>query len=70
MTVIVSKKFTAKTRHCWNCGADMGMIEDRHYDRTDTCGAQGCERALRDQLASERQDRHDEIDRDYYGDHF
>lgn len=52
-------------RHCWNCGDDMGFIEDRFYDRTDVCGKSKCNRALQDRIAQERQERHDEIDNDY-----
>ncbi|MER9217910.1 hypothetical protein NKI48_03095 [Mesorhizobium sp. M0644] len=55
-----------KTRHCWNCGADMGFIENRYYDRTDVCGKIECHRAQGDAFAAERQDAHDAVD-DYYG---
>jgi hypothetical protein len=40
-----------KQRHCWNCGADMGFVENRFWDRLDVCGAQECSRASR--LATE-----------------
>lgn len=55
---------TAKMRHCWNCGADMGLIENRHYDRSDTCGRTECEREARDAARGERDDAHDRLDRD------
>lgn len=55
---------TSKMRHCWNCGAELGFIEARHYDRTDTCGKRECEREARDQAAAEREDAHEQLDRD------
>lgn len=55
-----------KVRHCWNCGADMGFIENRYYDRLDTCGSLECDRAARDAYEDERQADHDRVD-DYYG---
>ena len=54
-----------KVRHCWNCGADMGFIENRHYDRMDTCGSRECERAAGDAFAEEREEAHRQVD-DYY----
>lgn len=54
----------AKLRHCWNCGADMGVIEDRYYDRSDTCGAAECAREARDQARAERDEAHEQLDRD------
>ena len=65
MTEKAPKLHPGKVRHCWNCGADMGWIENRYYDRTDTCGAQDCEREARDANEAERQDAHDAVD-----DHF
>lgn len=53
-----------KVRFCWNCGADMGFIENRYFDRTDTCGATECIRAARDALAQERNEAHEQVDRD------
>lgn len=57
-------KPAGKVRHCFNCGADMGFIEDRYYDRLDPCGARECERAARDAHAEERDEAHDRLDRD------
>lgn len=54
-----------KVRHCWNCGADMGFIENRFYDRRDTCGQIECERAARDAYADERDEAHRAVD-DYF----
>jgi hypothetical protein len=55
-----------KVRHCWNCGANMGFIENRYFDRMDTCGARDCEREARNAFEEDRQAAHDAVD-DYYG---
>jgi hypothetical protein len=54
-----------KMRYCFNCGCELGMIEDRNYVRTDTCGDAACEREVRDMYEREREERHREVDRDY-----
>lgn len=63
------KTHPGKIRHCWNCGADMGFIENRFYERTDTCGSRECDRAARDAYRdayeAERQEAHDAVD-DYF----
>jgi hypothetical protein len=55
---------TAKQRFCWNCGADMGVIENKFYDSRDTCGQPGCEREARDAAYAERDEAHEQLDRD------
>jgi anaerobic ribonucleoside-triphosphate reductase len=52
-----------KIRRCWNCGADMGFIENRYYDRRDTCGSRECEREARNQDQAERDEAHERLDR-------
>lgn len=37
-------KAKARIRQCWNCGGDMGLVEDRHNDYMSTCGGADCER--------------------------
>lgn len=59
------KAKVGKIRHCWNCGADMGFIENRFYDRMDTCGAAACERESRDVYREERDEAHRAVD-DYF----
>jgi len=54
----------ARERHCWNCGASMGVIEDRHYRRSDTCGKVECEREARDVERYERDEAHAALDAD------
>jgi hypothetical protein len=53
---------TPKMRHCWNCGDEMGVYAD--YDRMDTCGKQECEREVRNQMQGEREEAHEQLDRD------
>jgi anaerobic ribonucleoside-triphosphate reductase len=55
---------TLKMRYCWNCGEELGMIADKNYVRTDTCGNQECERALLDMMQEEREEAHRRLDRD------
>ena len=51
-------------RHrCYYCGEDIGLW-DRFSDRLDTCGAQECEREARDQMQAEREEAHEQLDRD------
>jgi hypothetical protein len=52
----------AKERFCFNCGASLGCYAD--YDRLDDCGAKECTRAARDALAQERDEAHEQLDRD------
>lgn len=54
----------AKERFCWNCGASMGVIENRYYDSRDTCGATECDREARYQAEAERAEAHEQLDRD------
>lgn len=54
----------AKMRHCFFCGAELGVIESRNYDRRDTCGARECEREARDNAIAERDVAHEQLDRD------
>ena len=53
---------TAKMRYCCCCGAELGVWEDKYYDRRDTCGQQSCEREMRDADAAEREEAHRDLD--------
>lgn len=53
-----------KERHCFNCGASMGFIENKYYDRRDTCGKRECEREARNEAYAEREEAHEQLDRD------
>lgn len=57
-------KPAGKQRHCWHCGADMGFIENRFYDSRDTCGSAECERSARDADQQERDEAHEQLDRE------
>ena len=51
-------------RFCWNCGKPMGWIENKYYDRRDTCGSRECTREERDAYQAEREEAHEQLDRD------
>ncbi len=53
-----------KMRFCWNCGAELGEIEDRFYDKSDTCGSIECNRQARDAEAAERFEAHEQLDQE------
>ena len=59
----VSRKLE-QMRYCWFCGAPLGVIEDRHYDRNDTCGKAECEREMRHAAQDERAEAHERLDHD------
>jgi len=51
-------------RHtCYYCGDDIGQW-DRFSDRFDTCGRPECEREARDAAYAEREEAHEQLDRD------
>lgn len=49
--------------HCFNCGKDIGE-KDRFSEQMDDCGAIECTRAARDAYAQERDEAHEQLDRD------
>ncbi len=55
-----------KTIHyCFNCGEEIGIYEGKQRQRDmDTCGKQECDREARDALAQEREEAHEQLDRD------
>jgi hypothetical protein len=53
----------ARRSTCYNCGEDLGPW-DRFSDRYDTCGDPKCEREVRDAFAAEREEAHEQLDRD------
>jgi hypothetical protein len=54
----------AKMRYCCVCGDEIGVCEDKDYDRRDTCSKQECNREMRDAYAAERAEAHERLDRD------
>lgn len=51
-----------KMRHCFNCGKELGYYAE--YDPLDDCGARECQRAAQDAYQQEREEAHEQLDRD------
>ena len=54
----------SRERFCCYCGESLGVVEDRYYQRDDTCGRLECNRAARDDAEAEREEAHEQLDRD------
>lgn len=52
-----------RRHHCFNCGEDIGAW-DRFCEQLDHCGKQECQRAANDAYAQEREEAHEQLDRD------
>lgn len=52
-----------KMQHCFYCGEELGVY-DAFGNRLETCGARECNRALQDAEAEEREQAHEQLDRD------
>lgn len=52
----------ARQRYCFYCGEDIGIYAD--YEPTDTCGKAECERERRNIERQEREEAHQQLDRD------
>lgn len=52
-----------KRTHCFNCGADIGP-KDCFSSNLDDCGAPECSREARNAYAQEREEAHEQLDRD------
>ena len=57
-----------KMRHCWYCGDEIGIYEDRHCDFWDTCGKPACDRETREALREAQDEAHRRLDEDGAGD--
>lgn len=55
---------SAKERFCWNCGASLGVLPRWQWEHGDTCGDAACEREARDAQRAERDEAHEQLDRD------
>jgi hypothetical protein len=53
-----------RMRHCFNCGAELGVYAARDYDPMDTCGALECDKGAREAARQEREEAHEQLDRD------
>jgi len=58
----------AKMRYCFNCGAQLGVYAD--YDPLDDCGKRECQRAAHDAIRQERDEAHEQLDRDRGWEHW
>ena len=56
------KTMVAKERHCPYCGESMGVLN--YVNQYDTCGELECERWALGQAAADREDAHEQLDRD------
>ncbi len=52
-----------KRHYCFNCGEDIGPW-DRFCERYDTCGKIECEHEARSTVRWEREEAHEQLDRD------
>jgi len=52
-----------KRHHCFNCGTDIGP-KDHWSSSLDDCGAIECQREARNAYAQEREEAHEQLDRD------
>lgn len=53
----------AKMQHCFNCGEELGVYVHEWRD-IECCGKHECQRELRNALAQEREEAHEQLDRD------
>jgi hypothetical protein len=58
----MTRRLRDVTRRCFNCGEELGAYAN--YDRLDTCGKRECDREARAIREEERQNAHDQLDRD------
>ena len=54
----------AKVKHCESCGADLFTPQTRFYGEMVTCGSSECEREARDSEQQQREEAHEQLDRD------
>lgn len=51
----------AKMQHCFNCGEELGLYVA--WDNLEACGKSACQRELQDAFRAEREEAHEELDR-------
>jgi hypothetical protein len=51
-----------KRYYCFNCGEELPP--SKWHDRYDTCGKLECDREARHAMAEEREEEHEQLDRD------
>jgi hypothetical protein len=52
-----------KMQHCFYCGEELGVY-DNFGERYETCGKSECNREARNCEAAERDEAHEQLDRD------
>lgn len=52
-----------KMQHCAFCGEELGVYA-KPIGEQDTCGRRECERDAREQAQAEREEAHEQLDRD------
>lgn len=53
-----------KMRHCFYCGEELGRSPSTWSDPYETCGKRECDREARDAMQGEREEAHEQLDRD------
>ncbi len=54
---------TPKMQHCFNCGEELGVYVHYVHD-IECCGAQECNREMQNIYQQERDEAHEQLDRD------
>jgi hypothetical protein len=54
-----------KMHHCFNCGEELGVYASQScFNELEDCGKLECTRAARDCYQAEREEAHEQLDRD------
>ena len=53
-----------KIHYCFNCGDELGRFGTGYSYRFEACGKAECQRAERDAYQQEREEAHEQLDRD------
>ena len=61
---MIEQQKKPERRHlCAYCGTDMGVYDRRYCDSSDVCGERECNRWARDNARQEREEAHEQLDR-------
>lgn len=53
-----------KVSHCENCGDDIGQDVEKWPGEFVTCGKPQCDRVAREEYQAQREEAHEQLDRD------
>lgn len=53
-----------KMRFCFNCGEELGFYSAAYENRFEACSKLECQREERDAYQQEREEAHEQLDRD------